>query len=159
MELLFSGIISWCHGGVGVEVLAFDGCFEILPLMKAKHLKGISAFKFRREAQTNGEEGRRLEDMEAGGGSGVTGSSRWASSLDDGTYEPEIQKRAKGGSGETKKPLSRDEYHAMLERGWHHDEFLPEVYWCGQRRHAQVELEGTSRAGRLSGKGDEGQSF
>ena len=30
MELLFSGIFSWCQGGVGVEVSAFHGCFEIL---------------------------------------------------------------------------------------------------------------------------------
>jgi hypothetical protein len=36
IELLFSGIISWCQGGVGVEVIAFDECFEILPLMKEK---------------------------------------------------------------------------------------------------------------------------
>jgi hypothetical protein len=47
MELPFSGIMSWCKGGVGVEVLlvAFDGCFEILPLVKAKHLKDISSSK------------------------------------------------------------------------------------------------------------------
>jgi hypothetical protein len=36
VELLFSGIISWCQGGVGVEVLAFDGCFENLPLNESK---------------------------------------------------------------------------------------------------------------------------
>jgi hypothetical protein len=42
MELL-SGIISWCQGGVGVEVLAFDGCCEILPLMKAKHFTLMKA--------------------------------------------------------------------------------------------------------------------
>jgi len=46
MELLFSGIISWCQSGVGVEVLAFDGCFEILPLMEAKHFTLMKAKHF-----------------------------------------------------------------------------------------------------------------
>jgi hypothetical protein len=43
MELLFSGIISWCQGGVGVEVLALDRCFEILPFMKAKKFAFMKA--------------------------------------------------------------------------------------------------------------------
>ena len=46
MELLFSGIISWCQGGVGVEVLAFDGCFEIFAFkMKTKHSTLMKAKK------------------------------------------------------------------------------------------------------------------
>ena len=37
---------SKCQGGVGVEVLAFDGCFEILPLMKAEHFALMKANYF-----------------------------------------------------------------------------------------------------------------
>ena len=59
MELLFSGIISWCQGGVGVEVLAFDGCFEILPFMKAKH------FALMKSKKISFHESKTLPEMKA----------------------------------------------------------------------------------------------